>query len=167
MYRETIVAIILIVVPALPASAYALDVGDPAPPFEGQTTAGEKIVSDAMKGKNALFLIFWATWCPVCKTEIPRLKEIHATYAPKGMPLIAINTGVNDSPKKVQKYLESHEISYPVIFDEGNRITKLYGVQGTPTVIIVDKGGIVRYRSAAIPDDLNDHFPGLMRDPGS
>jgi thiol-disulfide isomerase/thioredoxin len=120
-----------------------------------------------MKGKDALFLVFWATWCSVCKTEIPKLKEIHETYATKGMPLIAIDVSVNDSLKKVEKYLEDHKITYPVIFDEGSKITKLYGVQGTPTVVIVDRGGIVRYRSAAIPDDLKDHFSGLMKEPGS
>lgn len=167
MLREWVITLMLVAVLAWPMSAFALDVADPAPPFEGQTTAGDKIVSAEMKGKGALFLVFWATWCPVCKTEIPKLKAIHETYATKGMPLIAIDVGVNDSLKKVEKYLEDHKITYPVIFDEGSKITKLYGIQGTPTVVIVDKGGIVRYRSAAIPDDLKDHFPALMKEPGS
>ncbi len=165
--RERMIAFMLIVALAWPTSAFALDVGDPAPAFEGRTTAGEKIVSAEMKGKSALFLVFWATWCPVCKTEIPKLKEIHATYAANGMPLIAVDVGVNDSLRKVEKYLDAHKVTYPVIFDEGSRITKLYGVHGTPTVIIVDRGGIVRYRSAAVPDDLKDHFAGLVKEPGS
>lgn len=167
MCRETFMRFIVIILLVLPSSVLALDVGDPAPPFEAQTTAGDKIVLAKMKGNNAIFLTFWATWCQVCKTEIPRLKEIHAQYAPKGMPLIAINVGVNDSVKKVQKYLEHYGITYPVIFDTNSKITKLYGVQGTPTVVIIDKRGVVRYRSAAIPGDLNDHFSGLMKDPAS
>ena len=165
MLRKLVITLMLIVALALPTSAFALDVGDPAPSFEGQTTGGDRIVSAEMKGKSALFLVFWATWCPVCKTEIPKIKDIHAKYATKGMPMIAIDVGVNDSLKKVEKYLEANQITYPVIFDEGSTITKLYGVRGTPTVVIVDKGGIVRYHSAAIPDDLKDHFTALIKKP--
>ncbi len=147
---------------AWPSSVFAVDVGDPAPGFVLERTDGTVLRSDALKGKKPLMLVFWATWCPSCKVEIPRLKEVHTALRPKGLELIAVNVGVNDSPGRTKRFMKKYDISYPVGFDEGSRITRRFGILGTPTVILVDRSGVVRYRSSGVPSNLEQNFNILM-----
>jgi len=159
MIRVLIVAII--VLGTISGNSFALNVGDEIFDFKVKTIDGVEIMSADFKQKNPVMLVFWATWCPVCKEEIPKLKDIYETFHPRGMEILAINVGVNDSIGKVTRYVEKYKIMYPVIFEEGRRLTKKFNVLGTPTILIIDSRGVVQYRSAKIPDDLEAHFDML------
>lgn len=159
--RCMIIALILVM--AWPAFGRITGVGDVSPPFVLKTIDGSMVRSNDIKGKKPMFLVFWATWCSICREEIPNLKKIYSTFEPKGMGFVAINIGVNDSLTRVKRFIAKYKIAYPVAFDEGSRVTKRFNIHGTPTIIIVDKRGIVRYRSASIPDDFEKYFQGLIK----
>lgn len=142
--------------------SHALEVGDEVPSFKIKTVDGKSFEMDKLRGKSSLFLVFWATWCPVCKEEIPKVKSLYLSFNPKGMEFLAINVGINDSEKKVIKYKKKYGLDYPTAFDAGSVVTKSFGVMGTPTIIIVDRQGVVRYKGGAVPDNLGDHFEQLM-----
>lgn len=126
------------------------------------TIDGQRAALEDYTGKRPLLLVFWATWCPACKEEIPKLKETYATFTPRGLGFLAINVGINDSLNKAAEYRKRHGLPYPVAFDEGSRITRAYRVVGTPTILIVDRQGIIRYRGSLVPPDLEQHFPRLV-----
>ncbi len=161
--KGTYTRIIVLFLLLLPVTAGAVDVEDSAPDFTLKTMDNGEIRYSDIRGRAPLFVVFWATWCPVCKEEIPRLKEIYSKFKPKGLEFIAINVGVNDSVNKVRRYMKKYAIHYPVAFDKGSTVTRLYGVQGTPTIVIIDRRGTVRYRSATIPGDIAEHLDMLMR----
>ncbi len=147
---------------AWPMAGFAAEVGEAAPDFVLKKTDGVEIRSDAIKGENPLMMVFWATWCPNCKEEIPKLKEIYAAFKPRGLDLLAVNVGVNDSLERTNRYMKKYDIAYPVSFDEGSAVTRRFKILGTPTVIIIDKSGVVRYRASRVPDDLEQHFEMRM-----
>jgi peroxiredoxin len=140
-----ILAALLLIFPITAKAAY-VGVGDKAPAFTATTIDGQKVSLDNSRIEKPVFLVFWATWCPFCEAAIPRLKEIYAAYGQKDVTFIAINPGVHDSLRKTQLYVEKNHIPYPVVYDEGGVIAKSFGVNGVPTVIIVDKNDIVRHR---------------------
>ncbi len=142
----------------LTLSLFAIDVGETAPVISGTTIKGDQL---SFENGSPELLIFWATWCPVCKEEIPHVKELQEKFGPKGLEILAINVGVNDSEKRTKAFMKKYKMNYPVLFDTGSKITKKYGVQGTPTVMIVDSEGVVRYKSASLPKDLENHFDSL------
>jgi peroxiredoxin len=141
----------------------AADVDDPAPGFKLETLDGQQVKYDDIRGNKPLFIVFWATWCPVCKEEVPALKSLYGQFKDRGLEFLAVNVGINDSAKKAARYVDKYGITYPVAFDNGSAVTKKYGVMGTPTIVIVDRGGTIRYFSAAVPTDLGDHFDSLMQ----
>ena len=145
-------------------TGFAAFVGDNAPLFKIKTMSGTIVDTNALKGEKPIAIIFWATWCPECKKEIPQINALHEQFKTKGLEILAMNVGINDSEARVKKYIEKYKLSYPVAFDKGAKITKQFNVQGTPTVIILDQNGIVRYRGAHIPDDLAAHYSQLMAD---
>lgn len=154
-----VAALVLLTVAAAPAA----EVGETIPEFELTTLDGRTIKSAEVKDRNSMMLMFWATWCPFCLKEIPRFQELYTTYGPKGMIFVAVNPGVNDSEAKIQQYLKKYSIDYPVALDKGAVVTKKFGVRGAPTIVVVDKSGIIRYKGGTIPPDFGERFAALEK----
>jgi len=136
-------------------------VGDIAADFSIARMDGSTFKLSDYKGKKAVNLIFWATWCPNCKEEIPALNTLHKTHS-DDIEMLAINVTVNDSIKRVHHYQKRHNVSYPLAFDENRQVTKRYSVMGTPTQFIIDINGVIRYRAAETPEDIGEHINALM-----
>lgn len=134
-------------------SLNAIELGAPALDFTATTIDGKKISLSQYKGKKAVWLVFWATWCPYCQKEIPALKELHKKYGDK-VEILAINIGVNDSIEKSKDYQFEHDLPYQIIFS--NEITRQYEVQGTPTQIVIDTKGRVVYKGTRVPQDIKE-----------
>lgn len=145
-----------------PPPVFALSVGDAAPAFALTTLDGKKISLDELKGKKPVMLVFWATWCPNCKAEVPAVNKIAAQFGPKGLAVIGINAGINDSAAKTRAYAERNRLAYDTAFDTNSIITRKYGVIGVPTIVMIDRRGVVRYLSSSVPDNLADHFDDLL-----
>ncbi len=147
---------------------HATNIGEQIPAFEVTTLDGTVMDSSKIIGKKPLFLVFWATWCPNCKREIPHINQLAEEFGPQsgktnGMEFLGVNVGVNDSEKKVRRYAKKYTMDYPIFFDNDSSLTQRFHVSGTPTIIIVDKSGIVRYRDVSPPEDLASHFADLNK----
>lgn len=138
-------------------SLAASQVGEVAPDFSLLTLDGNRFDLAEYRGKKPVHLIFWATWCSACKHEIPDIKKAFYKYEDK-IAMVAINVSVRDSAEKVQRYVSKYKLPYPVAFDDGAKVTRLYGVMGTPTQIIIDKQGIIHYRGSTTPKDLSKYI---------
>ena len=148
---------VIILLNVAPASAAS----DKAEHFSINTLDGEEFRLQDYVGKKAVHLVFWATWCPNCRREIPKLKEIHKKYV-DDMQLLSINVAMNDPLPNVKQYVEKHDINYAVAYDKGSEITRRFGVEGTPTQLIIDINGNIRYRGVHVPEDIDQHLPDLL-----
>ncbi|MFN3395683.1 MAG: TlpA family protein disulfide reductase [Thermodesulfovibrionales bacterium] len=148
--------------PLSPISAYAVDIGDKAPHFVATSLDGKKIDYSTFKGKKPLYLIFWATWCPNCKREIPHVVNLHKKLG-DNIEFIGVNIGINENLEAVTGYIKSYGINFPIIYDRDGKIIRAFGVMGTPTHIIIDRNGVVRYRDAEMPEDLDGHLKELYK----
>ncbi len=157
------VTVICAVVVFFSANVAAVKIGDKAPTVEATTLAGKKVSLEDLSDGQALLLFFWATWCPYCVNEIPKLKDAFAGYGSKGLKFLAVNPGINDSREKIERYIEKYKIPYPVVFDKGAKITKSFAVRGAPTYVIVDKDGIVQYSGNKMPQDLAERVKKMTK----
>lgn len=135
------------------SSLNAVEPGEIALNFTATTLDGKEVSLEQFKGKKAVWLVFWATWCPYCHKEIPALKELHTKYADK-VEILAINIGINDSEKKAKNYQMKNELPYDIIFS--NEITRQYRVEGTPTQVVVDIEGKVVFKGTRVPQEITD-----------
>ncbi|MEJ7847098.1 MAG: TlpA disulfide reductase family protein [Pyrinomonadaceae bacterium] len=129
--------------------------GQTAPDFELAANNGEKVSIAALKGKSAV-LVFWSAYCSSCKEEAPKINQLATEFKDKGVEIVGINVG--ESVARTQEGIEDFEIKYTVARDEGAIVTKKYGVIGTPTVIFLDKKGVVRYNGNELPADYADQL---------
>jgi len=130
--------------------------GKLAPPLDEREFLGSKPVPlSALKGSPVL-VFFWAHWCPDCKQEVAILSEIEKEYAPKRLVIVAPTQrygytarGEEAGPAEELKYIDEvrHKfyrdlLDIPAPVSEEN--FKNYGASTTPTLVLIDRQGIVR-----------------------
>ncbi len=85
---------------------------------QAQQWAPDIVLSD-LQGKTfklrdyrnkTVLLVFGATWCPACRTEIPHFKQIYATYVPRGLEMAYVN--IQENRDKVAKFAEKYALPY-------------------------------------------------------
>ena len=123
---------------------YIVRVGDPCPYFELSLADGSKTTLAQLKGKLVL-LQFTASWCSVCRREMPVIEEeIWQVYKEKGLILIGVD---RDEPlEKVKLFSSEMKISYPLALDPGAEVFALFaGKQSgvTRNVLISPDGKII------------------------
>jgi thiol-disulfide isomerase/thioredoxin len=112
-------------------------------------TTGTKVPFRSFLGRKPLVVIFWATWCPLCKAEIQTLNRLAADPA---IQVLAVNLG--ESEEKVQSFISSYHVGYPVVRDPGWQTTTAYKVVGIPACILLDRGGQILYRGSTVPENI-------------
>ena len=73
---------------------YAADLlkpGTPAPEFVLSDINGNAVKMSQFRGKTVV-LIFWASWCPDCRAEVPALKELQAKTDPNKVVFVSISS---------------------------------------------------------------------------
>jgi cytochrome c biogenesis protein CcmG/thiol:disulfide interchange protein DsbE len=140
-------------------TAVGTAVGNLAPQFQLVQTDGAQVSLDSLRGRPAV-VVFWTAWCPFCKEEAPHINELSAQYEAKGVRVLGIN--IQDSEARTAGGVREFGIKYAVARDADARIAKLYKVQGTPTVIFLDKDGIVRYNGNELPKDYAAQLDALL-----
>lgn len=129
--------------------------GKPAPALDVAHWLGPKpLPLTAMRGKP-LLLFFWAHWCGDCKAEVPVLARVKAVYGSR-IAIVAptqlygyVANGGDASPAAELKYMNEVRAKYyaplsdaPVPVSSEN--FKKYGASTTPTLVLIDRAGIVR-----------------------
>jgi cytochrome c biogenesis protein CcmG, thiol:disulfide interchange protein DsbE len=129
------------------ATAYA-GVGDPAK-VDGSLLSGRSFSMEAEHGKVVL-VVLWATWCPICRRELPKLEKFYAENAAKGFDIVALS--VDETQQKVRDYTSKNQFSFAIGWRNQFK-DNLGRVDGTPTMVLVDRQGIVRARTEGALDD--------------
>ncbi|NQY27700.1 MAG: TlpA family protein disulfide reductase [Piscirickettsiaceae bacterium] len=134
------------------ANHFKAEEGQQAADFEIRQTDGSIFKLSDYHGKQAVYLVFWNTWCGYCIKEIPKLKNVQADFS-DDIKIIAINTSRKDSVEKMMEFKQKRNINYALAFDHDEKITDLYSVWGTPTEFIIDINGVIQYRDR-VPMDI-------------
>jgi len=149
--------------------------GHPAPTLElGEYIGPKPPLFRDLRGK-VVVLFFWAHWCPDCKIEGPILASLYAKYRGRGLAIVAptqrygyTTRGTNASPDEELRHIVRVRDQYypflaeiPVPLAAANH--ERYGVSSTPTVVILDRAGMVRlYHPGRLTEEELDRALGLL-----
>ncbi len=103
---------------------------------------GRTVTMEQLRGQVVL-VVFWATWCPPCKREIPHLVHLQETYGDLGLTILAPSLD-QKGLAAIKPFLRSRpDINYTII-PSGHRLSMAYGgVNRIPTSYLIDKRGRV------------------------
>ena len=114
----------------------------PMPAMDWVDMQGKHWTAQSLKG-HTVVLNFWATWCPPCKAELPSLQMLHSIS--DGQPVV-IGINVQEQGSRVQRYMQSAGLNFPVVLDPRAQLAKQWGVEAFPTTILIDAKGQARWR---------------------
>jgi peroxiredoxin len=137
-HRIIRLATLLLAVPVFAAVAP----NSAAPDFTLNAQTGKPVELTQFKGQ-VVMLNFWASWCGPCRQEMPLLDSIYKKYNKAGFTMIGVN--VEPDSKAANDWLKQTPVSFPILYDTQSDVSKLYGVAGMPSTVIIDRKGNVRF----------------------
>jgi thiol-disulfide isomerase/thioredoxin len=148
-------------IPGIPdpaASAYilrsplpGLRVGDLAPELSGALEDGSAFTLSDLDGNpirladlrgKAVWVNFWASWCPPCRAETPILREIDERYRDRGLVLVGVQ--VQQTVQDGRRYADTYGLGYLIGADVSAAVFRTYRVYALPTQFFIDPDGIIR-----------------------
>lgn len=127
----------------------------------GKTLDGEEFDLAEVE-EPVVVLNTWGSWCPPCIEEMPALQEFWEANEKDGVLLLGLVQ--RDTVETAQAFLDSREITYPNLADDGG--ATLRGLQGaaaaTPTTLVLDAERRIAARVSG-PVDVST-LDGLVAD---
>jgi len=136
-------------------------VGRAAPGWSEPSLPGPSLTLASLHGK-AIYLNFFATWCPPCNAEAPALDALQREYGARGLQVVGVD--VLENARKASLFRNQHHLSYPVVIDAGT-LRDQYDVNGLPVHVFIDRGGVVRkiVVGELSPSDMRSDVERLLR----
>ena len=104
-----------------------------------------------MKGKPVL-VHYWATWCEPCKVDIARIRELQEKYR---RDIVVVGIALDGDKASLQRFLLSKPLNWPQLYEPGGldgRLAEELGVLTLPTMLLLDKEGVVVERNLMVTD---------------
>ena len=135
-----------------PAPAQGLRPGEIAPEFalvrsDGTVFQladldGQPVRLADLRGK-AVWINFWASWCPPCQSETPVLRDLAERYKDRGLVVVGVSVQETNNDD-VRAYAERYQLGYTVAPDFSGDIFRLYRLYALPTQFFVGPEGGIR-----------------------
>lgn len=120
-----------------------------APDFTLEKLSGGTISLAEYKGRKPVVLDFFATWCPNCRRDVPKLNSLYEKYKDQ---VEVIGIDLHEDESTVRKFVERYGVTFPVVIDSG-KVAQNYGVRYTNFHVLIDKDGNA---IKAIPGDISE-----------
>ena len=133
---------------------YAVDLlkpGTQAPDFALQDIQGKTWHIKDFQGRKVV-LVFWASWCPDCRAEVPELKALHASANPEKVAFVSVS--FDRTLEALQTYVAENYLPGVQLYDPaGKKESKVaadYGVKWIPSLYLLDQQGKVELGTVLI-----------------
>jgi peroxiredoxin len=156
---------VLLTIMALAASAFAAEIGKPAPDFTATDINGKTVHLSDFSGKIVIIESYNSD-CPFCHNQYANgaMQDLQKDMASKGVVWLLVNSvNPNNSSHRTdaqaKKEMASENMDVTAwIDDSSGSVGHLYGMLTTPHMFVIDKGGTLVYDGAIDdqPDPTHD-----------
>ena len=123
---------------------------------------GKGMLGSAPLAGKVVVLDFWAYWCGPCKASIPGLNDLASGLKGQDFALVGVTRESLEDSREVAALQ-----NYPSILDETGAVSGAFSVYALPTLVLIDRGGIVRSVHVGMGDleALGQHVHQLLAEP--
>jgi len=109
-----------------------------------------------------VILDFWASWCAPCRASIPILSRLAVAHRDAGLVTLGVNIEGNQTRSFVERAHGALHAGFPTLHDEHWQMQAAYDVQSIPTLVLIDRRGVVRHVEAGVPSET--HLDAQIRE---
>jgi peroxiredoxin len=125
----------------------AAEIGSRISNFQLADASGAAQSLQSYSGK-VVVLIFWAFRCPVSLAYLDRIERLQSQYGEKGIVLLGVASGLNESMAEIKANIANLHITIPVLLDAEGALAEKLGATQAPSAFIIDGSSILRYKGA-------------------
>lgn len=146
----------------VPSGKIGILIGDSAPDFLLNDVDGKQVRLSDYKGKQAVILDFFATWCPYCNDEMPRLDKLVEPY--KGKILMIAVDNDQESVSEIRSFRDKYSFKFPVLVDPDAKVVELYQIVGQPHTFYINREGVIvdRKYGSSTDEDLKKRIEKIV-----
>ncbi|MBD7936020.1 MULTISPECIES: thiol-disulfide oxidoreductase ResA [Cytobacillus] len=137
-------------------NVHKVQIGKEAPDFVLVDMDGKEHQLSDYKGQG-VFLNFWGTWCKPCEKEMPFINNQYEQFKNQGVQTIAVN--ISESNLAVNKFIERHGMTFPVVIDKNEDVKAAYGIGPLPATFLINpEGEVVKYHTGTLTEPMVKDF---------
>ena len=96
-----------------------------------------------LASNDTTVVVFWETWCPHCRKEVPKLQQMYAEFKDDGLQVIGVTRLTKSSTDQtVQDFLTQNPVDYPMAKVNGS-LGNFFSIGGIPAAAVVKDGKVV------------------------
>lgn len=151
---------------AAPTAAAAAQPDEPkfnpmqAIPFLLEDLNGNEVSLESLAGKK-IFLNFWATWCPACRSEMPDIEKLYQETKDSDLVIVTINAG--EKKGTIEKFMKDNDYNFMVLMDSDSSASASYRIRYLPTSFFINTKGEItyKYEISMSYDQMKEHLDTL------
>ncbi len=120
-----------------------ISLGSSAPAVSLKGVDDEMHALEEFENAKVLVIVFMCNHCPYVQAVWGRLVELQAEFEGRGVQFVGINSNNHpdypeDNMENMKKYYEKHEMNFPYLLDENQKVARAYGAVCTPDIFVYD-----------------------------
>lgn len=133
---------------------FKVHIGQQMPNIKLELSDGQKVSTASLKGK-VVMLQFTASWCSVCRKEMPHIEKDIWLKHKNNPDFMLIGVDMDEPLEKVKKFKNDMKITYPLALDSGAEIFYTFAAKGAGVTrnVIIDKTGKIVYMTRLFKED--------------
>ena len=96
--------------------------------------------------RKVTVLVFWSGGCPCVRRYQGRVDALLDQYPADSVRVVGVSSNAGESFEDVIRVAKERRVRMPIFRDEGGRVAQAVGARSTPTVVVIDGRGALRFR---------------------
>ena len=116
-----------------------------APNFKLENLDREIIELNDFIDRGPVLLCFWSSCCKSAVAQVETFSALYEIYNKEGFVILAIATDDEKTVAKVKPYIKSKKFTFPVLYDTGGNVSRMYYAYNIPFSVLINKSGEIIY----------------------
>ena len=143
-----------VAVAPLAAQDVGLAVGATPPAARVQDLDGRAAdLAQLYVGHKPVLVEFWATWCPICRALLPKMRAAQERYGGQ-VDFVVVGVGINQTRAGMKRHLEQHPLPFRFYFDHAGAAVRAFQAPTTSYIVALDARGRVVYTGVGEDQDI-------------
>ena len=126
-----------------------------------RTLDGRPVLLKELKGK-AIFMNFWATWCPPCVAEMPGIQDLYTATQSENVAFVMVS--VDEDINKLRRFMRRKKYTFPVYRLADNSIPAIYAGKTIPATFVISGAGKLAFRHEGMAASNSPDFKAFLLD---